>query len=115
MISRAVRTQARATAGEKHLSVYLPVTRDLSPLMAHRESLVALILTGDLTESAARTVRRLTALTQITLGQVAEIGFLSDLRNLTSVSLHDASQIADFSSLKISSAGGSSERRRSWG
>ncbi|MEV4551855.1 NACHT domain-containing protein [Nonomuraea wenchangensis] len=90
----------RVLPPRKHLSVYLPVTRDLSPLMAHRESLVALILTGDLTESAARTVRRLTALTQITLGQVAEIGFLSDLRNLTSVSLHDASQIADFSSLK---------------
>ncbi|MEU4515466.1 NACHT domain-containing protein [Nonomuraea wenchangensis] len=90
----------RALPPQKHLSVSLPLVRDLSPLLAHRESLVALVMIGDLTESAVRTVRRLSALTQINLGRVGGIGFLSDLRHLTDITLQDASLIADFSSLK---------------
>ncbi|MGA4987320.1 NACHT domain-containing protein [Nonomuraea bangladeshensis] len=90
----------RVLPPQRIIAVYLPAVRDLSPLLAHRESLVALSLTGALTESAASMVRRLGALTQIFLGRVDKIGFLSDLRQLTDIAIDDASRIADFSSLK---------------
>ncbi|WP_336205180.1 NACHT N-terminal Helical domain 1-containing protein [Nonomuraea sp. LPB2021202275-12-8] len=85
---------------QSSVTVRVPAPADLSPLLAHRESLRRLWLNPTVSTAALRTLRHLTGLTSITLRQVEEIGFLSGLRGLVEVELGDASRLTDFTPLR---------------
>ncbi|WP_219517383.1 NACHT N-terminal Helical domain 1-containing protein [Nonomuraea ceibae] len=83
---------------QSRVSVEAPVT-DLGPLLVHRESLSQLALERPVAADVLREIRQLTALMTVHLMRATDLGFLAGLRNLTEVSLDDASDLKDLTPL----------------
>ncbi|SDJ76500.1 leucine-rich repeat domain-containing protein [Nonomuraea jiangxiensis] len=89
----------RGLPPQRRIHLNVVKVRDLSPLLAHRESLVGLTLNSDLSEADLEVVSRLSALTELTMVGVGELGFLTGLRHLTGLFLANIPSVTDFSPL----------------
>ncbi|MCP2359055.1 hypothetical protein HD597_006075 [Nonomuraea thailandensis] len=80
---------------QKDILLTMKAVKDLSPLLAHRETLTELHLSHVLDEAQLHTLGRLGALTALTVVGVETAGFLTGLRNLSLLQLADVPRLAD--------------------
>ncbi|WP_283138871.1 NACHT domain-containing protein [Rhizohabitans arisaemae] len=85
-------------APQNAISIYLPHTEDLTPLLSHQESLKVLFILPA-SKEALQIVRHLSNLTSISTGGMDEIGFLSKLDQLMNVHLYQAHKLTDLTPL----------------
>ncbi|MEV0821780.1 NACHT domain-containing protein [Nonomuraea rubra] len=83
---------------QQHIVISARV-KDLSPLLAHRESLIELHLSNVVDKAELRTLSRLSALTDLTVSGVTTIDFLTGLRNLSFLQLAEVPRLSDFTLL----------------
>ncbi|MFB9470384.1 NACHT domain-containing protein [Nonomuraea salmonea] len=96
----------RALPPQRDILIISAAVRDLSPLLAHRESLTDLNLAGAIDEAAGSVVRRLSALKELSVDSVHSFEFLTALPHLSLVEVADTSRFPDFNAL-----GGATELR----
>ncbi|WP_052424259.1 NACHT domain-containing protein [Nonomuraea candida] len=89
----------RVLPPQRYIVLHVSAAHDLTPLLAHRESLKELVLTFVPAGADLGVVSRLGALEGLTVIGAEAIGFLAGMRSLTSVALADVPRISDFTVL----------------
>ncbi|GAB2921840.1 NACHT domain-containing protein [Nonomuraea fastidiosa] len=77
----------RGLPPQEYIHIVMPAVRDLEPLLAHRTTLTRLNVNSVIDAAGVSVLRRLSALTDLSVGSAECLEFLADLPRLSSLSL----------------------------
>ncbi|MEV4801592.1 NACHT domain-containing protein [Nonomuraea sp. NPDC049421] len=88
-----------ALPSQRQMDIVVSAANDLNPLLTHRATLTDLFVHGPISEPGLSVLRQLSALTQLSVGGVDSLEFLTGLPHLSTLGLGKVPRISDFTPL----------------